>query len=1119
MAKGFTPIIGLAVVVALAMVAVFGAMSLTNPAFAAVGQPADAELAERTFSPQVDDTVEIVVGEQEWFDIADEIPDYTEDSVSAISIATDDADIVIGADAAADTDHESGAYDLGRSLAEVGLKGVKVGSGIRVTLTVTRTGGLDEVTVVLEVNVVAAPDSMAATTVGRMPNVDVEERTAAVNSDPAEAGTARKIDASDYFEDGTGPDGGITGYTVAIIVPANAADSPVQLNLSNAEADVGDWGTADLDSDDGVFWIRADETLGVKDTNARIQVTANDDVEGTDGEDPTQAFYVDVVADAPSDEIEGLPFDGPTFTPDSMEPGDGTRYDIAFKTTKDVNTLTDELTIKLSDFDLPSTIATRSVAIIVTDAGTDKATGADASKAADANRDFIPEDVTVSGSKVIITLGDMDKGDDNEDFGISEGSIIKVVLRQSAGISNPSEAKSYGPVITLADAVDLDWEEQMEVDGEDEDKYPMLVMGVPRIISLDEEDGGLGTVVNATGKGYKNGTSLIVFVDKPSPVTWNDPEDDRDRMVPLPANMVDEYDMRVMMNSKYGNVPVGKIPSDDGMATYYYEDDNENKYALAPNRELDLGEDELCQVRSIGGDDTGTCEFIVTHPTFDGGINYINAVDGRSGYVDDGEDLGEFDLTASITASPAGGSPGEIMLVQVVDFPFGNIKKVEISRTVHCSGGCGTVDRAGSGNFKVTIPNWVNGGVQELRVTGEDDAAGDPVRASTNVTLVGPQILVTPQTVLANQRISLVGTGFSPNAEIDDDVEQAKVSVGGDQISWGRVNEGEQVDVDSGGNWSASVDLPLTEATTAEGERVIRVTDSDGRSGTVMVDIPAREVTITPSVGRVGTIAVVRGSGFPSKNDEGTSFNVEIVYDASNDKTTTVSAVPDASGRFEVQLRIPTTAAIPSNNTVKVTFEDESGIAVVTTVAHEVPEGVITLSTTSGGPGSTVTINGEGFKAFVPVSLVKVGTLDVTPAPKPSTDGNGMMSFSVIIPGLDTGIQTIEVNVGRTTSSTGFTVTESGVNPGDIKEVAVGLEPLGDNFVSVWHFNNDTKMWSFYTPALEEGNSLTHLITGETYLIRMQVHRGGHPEQRHQEPDLRGRQLLEPVSLVRQGQE
>ena len=52
MAKGLTPIIGLAVVVALAMVAVFGAMSLANPAMAAIGQPADAELTERVVSPQ-----------------------------------------------------------------------------------------------------------------------------------------------------------------------------------------------------------------------------------------------------------------------------------------------------------------------------------------------------------------------------------------------------------------------------------------------------------------------------------------------------------------------------------------------------------------------------------------------------------------------------------------------------------------------------------------------------------------------------------------------------------------------------------------------------------------------------------------------------------------------------------------------------------------------------------------------------------------------------------------------------------------------------------------------------------------------------------------------------------
>ena len=78
----------------------------------------------------------------------------------------------------------------------------------------------------------------------------------------------------------------------------------------------------------------------------------------------------------------------------------------------------------------------------------------------------------------------------------------------------------------------------------------------------------------------------------------------------------------------------------------------------------------------------------------------------------------------------------------------------------------------------------------------------------------------------------------------------------------------------------------------------------------------------------------------------------------------------------------------------------------------------------------------------MPVALVKIGTLDVTPSPKPNTDGNGMMSFDITIPGLDVGIQTIEVNVGGTTASVGFTVTESGVNPGDIKPVAEAIEPL-----------------------------------------------------------------------------
>ena len=212
---------------------------------------------------------------------------------------------------------------------------------------------------------------------------------------------------------------------------------------------------------------------------------------------------------------------------------------------------------------------------------------------------------------------------------------------------------------------------------------------------------------------------------------------------------------------------------------------------------------------------------------------------------------------------------------------------------------------------------------------------------------------------------------------------------------------------------------------------MIRITDSKGRTGGINVTLAARDFDITPPSGRVGTLAVVRGVGYPGKNDEGTSFTIDVTYKVSERSETRVSVVPDASGRFEVQLRIPTTAAIPSTNQVEVSFDLDRNEGTITDVKqHMVPEGIVTLSETSGGPGSTVTLSGEGFKTFAPVASVKIGSIDITPAPNPHTDANGMMEFDVLIPGLDVGIQTIEVRVGGTTSSTGFTVTESGVNPG-----------------------------------------------------------------------------------------
>ena len=64
----------------------------------------------------------------------------------------------------------------------------------------------------------------------------------------------------------------------------------------------------------------------------------------------------------------------------------------------------------------------------------------------------------------------------------------------------------------------------------------------------------------------------------------------------------------------------------------------------------------------------GTCTFEVTHPTFEAGLNNrINAVDGVNATADENKTK-VFELKASVVTSPKGGSPGEMLLVQVVDF-------------------------------------------------------------------------------------------------------------------------------------------------------------------------------------------------------------------------------------------------------------------------------------------------------------------------------------------------------------------------------------------------------------------------------------------------------------------
>jgi hypothetical protein len=266
----------------------------------------------------------------------------------------------------------------------------------------------------------------------------------------------------------------------------------------------------------------------------------------------------------------------------------------------------------------------------------------------------------------------------------------------------------------------------------------------------------------------------------------------------------------------------------------------------------------------------------------------------------------------------------------------------------------------------------------------------------------------------------------------------------------------------------------------------LKVVDSAGRDGAVMLNFSERELTVTPPQGRVGTNVTIRGTGFPGRI-QGSSKSVEILYDAAaGDHTAT--ATPDASGNFSVTLQVPLEAAIPSTNTVRATFTDDTGIEVVTTTTHEVPRARITIEPTSGPPGTTVTLRGEGFRRFTPVPTIEIGGTDVTPSPKPSTDANGALTFDFIVPGLETGTQTVEMDVRNVTGSAGFTVAETDeTGTGVTTGVAQAVQPLGQNLVRAFHFNNTTKEWTFYDPRPEfsMANTLDQFVGVQPYWIKV----------------------------------
>ena len=637
--------------------------------------------------------------------------------------------------------------------------------------------------------------------------------------------------------------------------------------------------------------------------------------------------------------------------------------------------------------------------------------------------------------KITLFIGDMSDEDGAQNLDAMGGDVT-VTFRQEAGITNRTEGGSD------------DWHyrtsRQNTLTEIDEDK----IYKVPFLVKLSSYGDSRGEEITVTGQGFKNGTTVRF---------WRDA---------------------------------------DGMG------------------DVDPTEVVLCSATATG-DDIAECSFDLSNPPFMGGKmgNYINAIDGRNNTATKGGgySLPVIELEPSMSVSPKTGNPGDNINVQLYDFMAGDrVSQIQFGRRPAgdvcggskpaCPSDYGTVDANGSLSFSFEIPNGITPGSQDLRIHAGQ--GNEPKARNDNTTfavgLGGLQLAETD--VLPNQRIHVTGSGFTTRGSggtvyIGSGARPSShgcgngvgaVTLGGTPITWDRVNDGEAIEVTSGGTWAASIDLPVDSRTTTAGTRELKVVDCRAGVATVDLTFPTREVTMSPAEGRVGSEVIITGRNFPAFNDDGSDVEIEVEYDAGDGDTDDDDVEPDGLGNFTVILEVPEDAGIPSNNTVTVQFT-VGGHTVVETRNHRVPQGTISFGATSGTEGSLLSITAEGFARYTSVDEIMFGNRDITPSPKPSTGTTGDGEFEVRIPGADPGIYIIKVKIDRVTASQTFTVVSgSGVVDGSVDSILANVMSE-DALDRVFKFNNETKEWQWYIndPAFASTNNLAGLSSGDLVWIKV----------------------------------
>jgi len=200
----------------------------------------------------------------------------------------------------------------------------------------------------------------------------------------------------------------------------------------------------------------------------------------------------------------------------------------------------------------------------------------------------------------------------------------------------------------------------------------------------------------------------------------------------------------------------------------------------------------------------------------------------------------------------------------------------------------------------------------------------------------------------------------------------------------------------------------------------------------------------------------------------------------------------DEQGNYNGTFTVPTTALIPSTNTITAAGSGQGGgdtvAEVNVTSTHKVPGATISIAPTSVASGTTITVTGEGFPGYSTVTGITVGNVESIPTPNPATDVEGNFTAEVLVPALSVGTKAVVATAGGVAASTSITIEAAAVvvviatpavSEGTPTEVFSELIAV-DAAVQVWGYTGG--VWGFFDGSLaadHPANDLAEVKVGD----------------------------------------